>query len=285
MHVGEVVLSPTVPPESVSKRPFLHNVLRVFTRAVGVSACTVLGLSATSFSQRAECREPTAQERAAVENAQRVLQQVVSIPIEKLGWKLASQKADGGSKSVAASASPKRPLMLCWPIYDAKFDLTADHPQYSSLRARADHGQEEMKQWMSDCIKNNYKGCDVKPQKLTEGEHAIASLSIEVRVLENDPFMHLTQPETLHRLNIPGTDVAYRSDSQQEYLTDTTVCTGTWKPDVVFSNGRDVPFPFQHGPGTPYIENLCVKITAPANMADEIVGKINWKQLSDALTR
>ena len=237
-------------------------------------------------AERTECRAPSAAESQAGERVQRALQQAVSGPVTALGWTLQNQKADGGSPDVANDANPKRPLMRCWTIYDAKFELGAGSPHYAALHAQADKWQKDEQDWMAACIKSNYKGCDKKPDNLTLGAHAAAGLNLEIRALENSPYMRPPSTEPLHKLDVPGAAVAYRLQPDEEDLVKTTVCVGSWKPEITFASAsREVLFPFQHAPGTPFIENLCLTITGAPDLSDELLHKVDWQQLSAALTR
>ena len=233
-----------------------------------------------------ECRKPTTQELQAVENAQRALKQAVDGPVIGLGWKLQSQKSDQIPLSVATDAKPKRPLMSCWPIYDAKFVLAETNPHYAALHSQAEKGSVAEQNWMAPCLKAMHPGCEVKPDDVKQGDRARAASGMEIRITENDPFMRLSHPEPIRKLDVQSAAVAYQSPSNDEYLVDTIVCVGAWKPDVVFAPGnRDVPFPFQHSPGTPFLENMCIKIVAAPEMAEEVLRKVNWQQLNDSLTK
>ena len=95
-------------------------------------------------------------------------------------------------------------------------------------------------------------------------------------------------------LLMPG-DIAY-SGKPAEYQIASSLVTELLasierefpgsNPQVVFAPGnRDVPFPFQHSPGTPFLENMCIKIVAAPEMAEEVLRKVNWQQLNDSLTK
>lgn len=238
-----------------------------------------------AFGQRVECRMPTTLELQAIEKAQHVLKQTLEAPVIQLGWKLEGQKSDQVPVSIATDANPERPLMSCWPIYDAAFELSETSPHYLSLQNAAQKGLAAEQTWMAACVKADAKDCDTKPDDVKAGERATAASRLEITATENSPYMRLTRPVPIHKLDVPGAAIAFRTPSTDDYLTDTTVCVGPWKPDVVFGAGRDVLFPFQHPPGTPFIENLCVTIVAAEDMADEVLHKIDWQQLNDALTK
>lgn len=253
--------------------------------AISLAGLCFLLAPLSAFGQRIECRKPTAQEIQATEKAQRVLQQVLEGPVIGLGWKLQAQKSDQVAQSVATDANPKRPLMSCWPIYDATFDLTAANPRYAALRSAAEKGTVAATNWMAGCMKAPNNGCDVQPDDVKAGERAAAASHLEIGATENSPYMRLSRPEPPQRLDVPGAAIAYDSPSDDKYLVATTICVGPWKPEIAFGTGGDALFPFHHPPGTPFIENLCVKIMAASEMADEILYKVNWQQLNESLTQ
>src|SRR5579864_9261825 len=85
----------------------------------------------------AQCREPTAPERQAAENAARVIQQTLDAPVASLGWKAQGEKSvlSAGGLSIAKASNPPRPLMSCGALYSAKFIITETNSRYATVHA------------------------------------------------------------------------------------------------------------------------------------------------------
>ena len=114
-----------------------YRLLTCAGRIIWVGLC-LLCLSNRLFAQRAECRQPTAPESQAVDNASRIIRLTVEAPLAGLGWALQPRRSDQIPQSVATDANPKRPLMSCWPIYDATFRMTEANPRYARLHTLAE---------------------------------------------------------------------------------------------------------------------------------------------------
>jgi len=221
----------------------------------------------------AQCREPTAPERQAAENAARVIQQTLDAPVASLGWKAQGEKSvlSAGGLSIAKASNPPRPLMSCGALYSAKFIITETNSRYATV-----HAQTE-----------KLTSGHAKPDEIKEISRAMAAGDLEIRATENEPYMRSTRSEPIRKLDVPGVAVAFQEPSSDDELkVDTTVCFGAWKPEIVFgANNRYIPFPFLHPKETPFIENLCVRIHATPEVAEDVLHKVNWQSLNAALAK
>lgn len=219
----------------------------------------------------AECRQPTPQEKAAAEKVAKNLHDKLLAPILSSGWSVASEKSALTALVIASNPAPPRPLMDCAPIFDVQLQPAPQNPRTKKIQdafAQLQHakGAADMNKLAS----------------------IFASGQIEIRVLENSPYLRSQIDHPIKQINVPGAGVAYRPVLQpgDEPTQTTTICFGAWKPAVTFSaNNQYIPFPFVHAKGTPYIENMCVNIKTTQDVADEIVKQVDWTSLNQALTR
>jgi hypothetical protein len=244
--------------------------LRSFKSAAATWLAGLCMLCTPVATQGQACREPSPQERQAVENAVRVMKQAVEGPVTSLGWKAQANELATGGISVASNPNPMRPLMSCTPLYAAKYQITEANPRYAAI-----HSEIEK-------LNNG----NVQPDGIKGAAQAMAASVVEIRATENIPNMRTTRSHPIRRLEIQGVAVAFQEPTNDELMEDTVLCFGAWKPDVVFgTDNRFIPFPFQHPKGTPFIENLCVRIHAAPEMTDAILRKVNWQQLNASLTK
>jgi hypothetical protein len=244
--------------------------MRNFARCL-LPAVAALAVLFSAVPARSQCREGTTQERQAAENAARIVQQSVEKPIASLGWTPQSEKSALTTFSVATNPNPPRPLMSCSPIFDARLEINSANSHYAMI-----HAETEL--LMSGKIKPG-------SPDMAEASRATAASQIEIRATENVPYMRGVHSAPLHKIDLPGAAVAFQETSaSDQLLQEATICFGAWKPDVVYAAGGSVPFPFAHPKGTPFIENLCVRITAAPNMLQELLSKVDWQQLNAALS-
>ena len=248
--------------------------------------CLLALAAAPALGSQAECRKPTPAETAAAAKLSKGVKEAVEGPLTALGWKLQRRKSDEIPLSIGVDANPPRPLGSCWPLYAATFAMSEASPRYAQLKAAYDKGLEAGTAWMGGCLKT-LKGCDPKdqPAAMTAGEHASAAMNLEIRGGENTPYMRSPRSEPVNKIDVAGAAVAYWTEDQDPLVRKYTLCFGPWKPETVFSpSTSSVLFPFKHGKLTPYVENICVNIRAAREIAEEIIGKIDWKPLNAALT-
>ncbi len=216
-----------------------------------------------------ECRQPTAQEKAAAEKLAHTLYDKVVTPLKNSGWEVESEKSALTSLVIATNPGPPRPLMDCAPIFDV------------TLRAKPDSPEGKKVAQASAMMENAKTADDFKKIGML-----MASGQIHIRAGGNEPYIHSEMHTPIKRLDVPGVPVAYTTAANSDPAQPTTFCYGAFKPEVTFgSNNKYIPFPFAHGKQTPYVENMCVTVTATPEVTDQLLKEIHWAALDAALTR
>jgi hypothetical protein len=226
---------------------------------------------ATAGAARAddECRPPTPQEKQAAEKLAAALKTSVIAPLLAQGWTVDHSDTAFDSLTVAVKPAPPRPIMTCAGAFDLQLRLSLDSPRGKEIRRQAEAFSKE---------------------NTTEGSlkmfHVLALGQLEIKTNENDPFVSVPLRNVTH-LEVRGAPLAYRTisppaSSADEPTVTTTVCVGDW---TKFETDKYAPYPFSHRPGTPFIENACVSFIAPVEVVDPILKTIDWRPVSDALTK
>lgn len=238
-------------------------------RAIFRTFTVLLFLLAGCCTTFAQCRTPTAEEKAAVDKLVNMLKQEIITPLLPKGWRVASEKsAQTMQVTVALNANPPRPLMDCTSLFDFRLQATPD----------SKHGQEYQ------TATKNLKGSPDDIKKLLP---LMASAEVDIKAGENNPALGAPHTVPYKELKIDGPAVAYQIPGQNssDAAVTTILCYGGFKREVTFSgqNAR-VMYPFVHKPGTPFIENFCVNIKTSTEVTDEVLKLVNWEKLKHALT-
>lgn len=222
---------------------------------------TVIGSEAHADGQ---CRNPTPEELQSVRKLASAVQSAVVAPLLESGWQVQQHSTAFDAVVIAAHPGPARPLMVCSSLFTVHLQLDPGTPQAKALAQSVAAAAND----------TSIEGA----RKLA---YALASMEIEVRTQENDPY--LRAPMTgISRVQLPGVPLAYRRHpSPKEELQEVRACFGNWQN---FGTDRYVLFPFAHGGGTPYIENACVTLSGMPKTLDDAVKRIEWASLNRALT-
>ena len=179
--------------------------------------------------------------------------------------------------------------MLCQRLYDASFVLNQSSLQYTKLSDSANFYMEQSSKATdpkeSMRLIKKYTGC-------------MQQATFRIYVSENVPDYYLQEPgsaeliDHYNTLSVPGTTLAFQiwykgMEKEDEPTQETVLCFGKWKNNLV-KNSTDrwyFHFPFQHPIGTPFIENVVVKIYTDAARANDIIKKVDWTKINDGLTQ
>lgn len=215
-----------------------------------------------------ECRDPTPQEKAVAEKVANTLKAKIIAPLEANSWQIDSEESALTTLVIASHPGPPRPLMTCGRIFEVKLVINP-----SSERGQA--FQKRLQAFANPSTMDEIK-------KMTA---AMAEGQLAIRANENDPYLRDERHEEITRVNVPGVPVSYRTAKASEATETTTLCYGNWKPEVTFGPANKyILFPFTHKAGTPYIENMCVKIDATPQVTEEVLKLGKWSELNSALT-
>jgi len=87
-------------------------------------------------------------------------------------------------------------------------------------------------------------------------------------------------------LHIPGTAFAYKTAANPtSHGVAFVLAFGNWAPLKWDAEHRWYRFKFAHPQNTPFIENIEIGIYGAPDRVEELLHKIDWKQVNDALTR
>ncbi len=235
-----------------------------------------------------ECRDTTPAETAAVARAGNSVKSELIDKVSAEPWQanLDSSILNGGGLLVSTHPGPYRPLMLCSDLVRLTLDYAAQDDYANGLRQKqidliTEAGDMAAKMTAPDAA------AEAKMKSMmAQAAEAVAPLHADIDITENDPYLVEPAPgQDCLTIKVIGADFAYRCvghDDNGATTTMTYVEIGPWagaKP-----GGAYAPYPFVHKTGGPWIETLRVRINAPATLADQLVAKVNWQGLHDALT-
>jgi hypothetical protein len=241
----------------------------------------LLGSSVWALASESECRDATPAEKQAAEKVAAALKQNLEAPLLAGDWRIASEKTALQNLFIANKPLPKRPLMTCSRIFDVKLQVKPESERGKKLSALKDSYAQQAQNEMAQAAKGINAGTDA----IKKQAQILLEEGIEVKVTENVPYLRQRIDSAITRLNVPGSALAYRLAASSEGDAPTSViCVGNWK-DFPWNKNTYIPFPFVHSPGTPYIENMCVNLVAPDDVADSIIKSTDWAQINDALSR
>lgn len=221
-----------------------------------------------------ECRKPRRAENKVIENAKSVISDYLRSPLQQLGWQV---NGNDGMKTVISSRPvPFRPMGLCDDPMDMKLQLGTSS-DYG--RMMADSAEYYSKLSTTEGALNMFRIQDMR--------------ALQIRVFVNDPYIKSVfnhgSSDKYIVLKVPGAGYACRfvnapqsSIDQPQVTTD--LYFGNWAGADM--NAKDyVNYPFAHKTQSPYIENMRIEITGPAQAVDNILKKIDWSKLNAALAK
>ena len=241
----------------------------------------LLGFSPRASATEPECRDATPAEKQAAEKVATALKKNLEAPLLAGDWQMASGKTALQNLSIANKPLPKRPLMSCSRIFDVKLQIKPESERGKKLSALNDSYAPQAQNEMAQAAKGINAGTDA----IKKQAQILLEEGFEINVTENVPYLRERVDSAMSRLNVPGSALAYRLAASSEGENPVSViCFGNWK-DYPWNKNTYIPFPFVHSPGTPFIENMCVNLVAPDDVADSIIKSTDWGRINDALTR
>lgn len=243
-----------------------------------------------SFSTRRtgtgdECRKGRRDEKALLLNAKNIIQARLYQPIQNLGWVIQYQDTIvDGRGLVANSPAPYRPLMLCGSFLSAKIaaDPNSDYTQKLT----------DSITYYSGLMEKNANDDKLLLMAMQNMSRVQKMLSWQVKFNENDPYIKmpgiLGDKGNYTVLHIPGAGYAYRVHHQTSEAMSTpedytVLLFGNWPGADMNNNAGYVNYPFVHKQHAAVLENFTVTITAPPQLADDIIKAVDWKTLNAAI--
>jgi len=233
-----------------------------------------------------------AQCRQANDKEQQVINKLVTTMDDNLTPKLVDDdwalEMESGKNILVAEVPFARPLMFCANAYRADFKLKESSPLYSQLNDSSNY-------YMAQSSKTEDGNLSLK---LVEKSMAfLAQEGYAIAVVENSPAYYLQEPgggqmiDHYIKLTVPGAALAfqiwYKGVKGDEPTQQTVLCFGNWKNNLVKTTDIRWYFrySFQHQKNTPFIENIVIVIHADAARANDIIKRIDWTKMNDALTQ
>lgn len=232
-----------------------------------------------------QCRQATDKEQQTINKLVTTMDDNLTPKLVDDNWVLEMET----DKNILVAEVPfARPLMFCVNAYRAAFKLKESSPLYSQLNDSVNYYMEQS----SKTEDGN------RALKLMEKSGAfVAEEGYSISVVENSPAYYLQEPgsgqmlDHYIKLTVPGTALAfqiwYQGVKGDEPTQQTVLCFGDWKNNLV--KAADVrwyfPYTFKHEKNTPFIENIVILIHADAARANDIIKRIDWTKMNDALSQ
>jgi hypothetical protein len=234
-------------------------------------------LAATAHGQ--SNRSPNTAELAAIKKAQNVVEPFIN-SFENDDW----EKKDGGSVEEEYPSVQGNPdvVMGIAPFNDWQFLVRNNSPYFNAhIKPLYDQLTTSTATYSES---NTQKAVEIGKElkKLTD-------IHVEVFVnLKNLP--EKIQKGSISDLSIPGATYAYKETpgktigTQFDGINSYVLAFGDWNTAVLNKNYGAYDFKFQHKNGTPYIENIVIRISGNEERIHELL-QLDWDKINDALTR
>lgn len=119
------------------------------------------------------------------------------------------------------------------------------------------------------------------------GMQVQALMHLAISVHFNRTNVGIDPAPSLNRdLGIPGVDRTYKvHDDSLGHGNAYVLLFGNWQTAKWDANNSWLHFAFVHPIGTPYIENIEIRLSGADDRIQEILRTINWKQVNEAMAR
>lgn len=226
-------------------------------------------------------RSPNAQELPVIKKAQNVVEPFINL-FENNDWQKESGSADE-EEYLSVQKEPDVPMGVA-PFNDWHFVVQPNSayfnqtikPLYDRITALSANNTDE----------NIKKELEIGKQlkKLTD-------IYVEIFVNEKN-LPEKFQKGSANDLNVAGTAYAYKETdpnktigTQIDGINSYVLAFGNWSTSVFDKNLEVYQFKFQHANGTPYIENIVIRISGNDERIHQLLTLLDWNKLNDALTK
>lgn len=232
----------------------------------------------------AECRKQRRSEKEVITKAINVFDNTLISSLQNIGWKV-NEEQNGLNGVVANHPGPFRPLSLCSPFFELKLSLDPNSDYGKKLQDSAEYYAQQSSQNAND---------DKALVQATQNMFRIRNMqNISISIDANSPYIkseyHTGSKDRFTVLHIQSVPYAYQiyqapSDNLGTPEESTYLCFGKWDGADMHASSY-VNYPFVHKQSASAIENFEIMIKAPASVANEIIKKIDWSKMNEALTR
>lgn len=234
---------------------------------------------------QAQCRPATAQENTAYERVVKELQRQFSTKTPKGSWKTFDEKHSMGALEVTSEWGGF--VHLCTDRYD----LIMERADIASARKAVVDSMKPATSTLPSLYVHRDTMYTENPQAVAQRAQDTYSISVEMNLgnyrLQDTESARLVQSSQV--INVSGATLALEvllkpdlkgATSRQE----TVILLGGWNTKPV-QRGQDTRYQPQFRKGGKLVENLAITITAPAELAREIVKGIDWKAIDATLLK
>lgn len=228
-----------------------------------------------------ENRKQRHSEKEVIDKALNIFDEVLTQPLQNSYWKIV-EGPDAKNIQIANNPYPFRPLFCNNLQLKLVVDPKSDYGRM--LRDSAEYYGKQSSQNPDD-----YKLINASVRNMARIQHM---QNLEISADINDPYLnedhYIGKQDRLTVLHIPGVAYAcqiYKAPHEPLSPPDefTELFFGNW---AGAGNAKHyTPYPFVHKQHAAAIENIELTITGPAAAADEIIKKINWSKLNEAITK
>jgi hypothetical protein len=231
-----------------------------------------------------ECRRQRHSEKDVIDKAVHIFDDAFLQPLQKMGWQITEEK-NGHTTQIADHPSPFRPLFMCSDFFSLKLTLDPNSAYSKMIQDSAEYYNKQLSQ--------NAPGTKTYMQASQNFFRIQNMQTAEISIDANDPYLKqdytIGSKDRSTDLHIPGTAYAWQlylapADELGTPEEKTMLFFGNWK-GVNMHSGTYVGYPFIHKQHAPSIENFVVTITAPASAANEIIKRIDWNKLNEAISK
>lgn len=238
-----------------------------------------------------ECRDQTNAEKKVITNAVSIFENTFLQPLQKMNWQI-TEEENGKNAQIAINPAPYRPMFLCSDFFDLKLNINPDSPLGKMMQDSAEYYNNLVSQYSSQIGQPSYDKS--KLSQATRNMYRVQEAGrAEISINANDPYLKqdwLLDSKDRHTvLHIPGVAYAWQlyelpTDDLQSPVEKTMLYFGNWTGINMFT-GTYAGYPFIHKQQSPYIENFVVTIIAQTAVANEIIKKIDWSKLNEAIKK
>ena len=242
-----------------------------------------------------ECRKQRRSEKVVISKAVKVFEDAFIPSLQKAGWQIENE-TNGYNTQIANHSVPFRPLFTCSDFFHLKLSLNGNSAFGKMIHDSAEYygnqGRISGQQFQQTGQKKYVEALNEATRKMAQ---FTAMQNMEISIDANDPYLKSGELGTTASgdhftvLHIPGVAYAcqgYRDSNDEMSLPEEKVklCFGNWKGADLKANTY-VAYPFVHKQQSPVIENFVVTITSPSKNLNDIIKKMDWDQLNEAITK
>lgn len=242
-------------------------------------------LTFVALVSQAQCRPATAQENEAYERVVKELQRQFTSKTPNGNWKIFDEKHSMGSLEVTSEWGGF--VHLCTDRYDLIMELSN---VATTRKAELDTLKPATKQEASLYVPRDTMYRET-PNAIAQRANDTYSVSVEMnlgnyRLQDTESARLVENSQAISIAGIPlALEVRLKPDLQGAVgRQETVVLLGGWNTKPV-QKGQDTRYQPSFRKGGNLVENLAVTITAPFDLARQIVKQIDWKGINAVLLK